>query len=138
MNRILLMCFFLKAIIGFAQYKADDIIGYYYMLDPFTKEKTQSYIYKTENNTYEAIVCWVDNIKEKHALNYVFLRDLRFDSKNNEWVDGRISHPKISGIYRTYMKFVKNNELKVRAYLGLSLFGKTIYWQKEEKQRIQK
>ena len=30
----------LKAVIGLAQNKADDIIGYYYMVDPFTKEKS--------------------------------------------------------------------------------------------------
>ena len=34
-------------------------------------------------------------------------------------VGGKISYPGTAATYRTYMKFVKHNELKVRAYLGL-------------------
>ncbi|MGI6291896.1 MAG: DUF2147 domain-containing protein [Bacteroidales bacterium] len=138
MRKVLILIVLLKAVIGLAQNKADDIIGYYYMVDPFTKEKSQSLIYKADNGTYKALVCWVDNIEMKVGLNYVFLRDLRFDAKSNEWVGGKISYPGTAATYRTYMKFIKHNELRVRAYLGFSLFGKTLIWLKEDKKRIQK
>ena len=32
--------------------KADDIIGYYYSVDPFSKEGSQNYIYKAADGTY--------------------------------------------------------------------------------------
>lgn len=124
--------------IGVSQNKADDIVGYYLSLDPITKEKSQSYIYKMSNGTYNGVVCWVENLEKQHFLNYVFLKDLRFDKENNEWIDGKIAHPGMKGKYNAYMKFEGKNNLKVRAYFGVSLFGKTIYWSKESKKRTQK
>ncbi|HQB19875.1 MAG TPA: DUF2147 domain-containing protein [Bacteroidales bacterium] len=138
MRKLLIVLILFKAITGLAQNKADDIIGYYYTVDPYTDEKSQCYIYKAKDGTYEAVVCWVDNIEKKYALNYVFMRELRFDAKNNEWVGGKITYPDTKGTYRAYMKFIKHNELRVRAYFGFSLFGKTLIWLKEDKKRIQK
>lgn len=124
--------------ISLSQNKADDIVGYYLSVDPFSKEKSQSYIYKNSHGTYNGLVCWVENVEKKHFLNYVFLRDLRFDKENNEWVDGKIVYPDMKGEYSTYMKFEGKNNLRVRAYFGLSLFGKTLYWSKESEKRTQK
>jgi len=36
------------------------------------------------------------------------------------------------------MKFEDKSKLKVRAYFGVSLLGKTIYWTKEKQKREQK
>lgn len=138
MKKVLLIILLCKAVVGFAQNKADDIVGYYLTFDPMTNEYSQCYIYKTTKGTYSGLVCWVANPAKKNFLNYVFLTDLHFDAENNEWVDGVITYAGMKGTYKTYMKFDDKNTLKVRAYYGISLLGKTVYWKKEAKKRIQK
>lgn len=132
-----ILCFFYIPL-SFSQNKADDIVGYYLTIDPFSGEKSQSFIYKTKQGTYTGVVCWVENQEKKHFLNYIFLRNLRYDSVTNDWVDGKITYPNRKGTYHVNMQFEDTNKLKVRAYLGLSMLGKTMYWQKEKSKRIQK
>lgn len=138
MKHIISFILLLNTVIGMAQNKADDIVGYYLTFDPFSKEYSQCYIYKTSKGTYDGRVCWVSNPAKKNFLNYVFLRDLRFDAENNEWVDGKVAYAGRSGTYKTYMKFEDKDKLKVRAYFGVSLLGKTLYWTKEKQKREQK
>lgn len=66
-----------------AQNSADDIVGYYYTEDPFSKEGSQTYIYKTADGKYEGKVCWVENVEKKHFLGHVFLTNLSFNAKDN-------------------------------------------------------
>ncbi len=138
MKKIVLIALLFSVFVGFSQNKADDIIGYYLTWDPFSEEYSQCYIYKTEKGTYSGLVCWVSNPAKKNFLNYVFLKDLRFDAENNEWIDGKVAYAGKKGTYNTYMKFENKNTLKVRAYFGVSLLGKTLYWTKESKKRVQK
>ncbi|MDD3331212.1 MAG: DUF2147 domain-containing protein [Bacteroidales bacterium] len=138
MKHIISFILLLNVVIGMAQNKADDIVGYYLIFDPFSNEYSQCYIYKTSKGTYDGRVCWVSNPAKKNFLNYVFLKDLRFDAENNEWVDGKVTYAGKTGTYQTYMKFEDKNKLKVRAYFGFSLLGKTLYWTKEKQKREQK
>lgn len=121
-----------------AQNKADDIIGYYFLVDPFTGEESQIYIYKTASGKYDGKVVWVGNVKKKSFLNYVFLENLVFNPDEQEWEDGIIKYAGKSGVYRTYMSFVSKNKIKVRGYWGVSWLGKTLYWTKESSRRVQK
>ena len=66
-----------------AQNKADDIVGYYYSVDPFSKEGSQTYIYKTADGKYEGKVCWVENVEKKSFLGHIFLKNLSFTAKEN-------------------------------------------------------
>ncbi|MDE5606882.1 MAG: DUF2147 domain-containing protein, partial [Bacteroidales bacterium] len=34
--------------------------------------------------------------------------------------------------YKSYMAFVNDTKLKVRGYLGFSMLGRTMYWNKVE------
>ena len=75
-----------------AQNKADDIIGYYFLVDPFSGEESQAYIYKNDSGKYDGKVVWVGNVKKKSFLNYVFLENLVFNPvflmwmvKFNQW-----------------------------------------------------
>lgn len=138
MKHIISFILLLNVVIGMSQNKADDIVGYYLTFDPFSKEYSQCYIYKTSKGTYDGRVCWVSNSAKKNFLNYVFLRDLSFDAENNEWVDGKVTYAGKTGTYKTYMKFEDKSKLKVRAYFGVSLLGKTLYWTKEKQKREQK
>ncbi len=118
--------------------KADDIVGYYYSIDPFSKEGSQNYIYKAADGTYEGLVSWVSNPEKKKFLNYVFLKGLKYNAKDHEWQGGVLTYPGKKGTYKTYMSIEPDGRLKVRGYWGVAMLGKTVYWTKESKKRIQK
>lgn len=122
----------------FAQ-NANAIIGYYYSVDPFSKEGSQCYIYKTSNGTYAAKVVWVENPKKKDSLGLVFMTGLKYNEKDNEYQDGTLKYPGKPGTYSTYIRLVNNNNtLKMRGYWGISMLGKTVDWTRESKIRPQK
>jgi uncharacterized protein (DUF2147 family) len=117
------------------QNRADDIVGYYYCTDPFTKEASQNQIYKAVDGTYEGKVVWVANPELRHHVNLVFLTGLKFNAKENEWEDGKLIYPGKNGVYKTYMSLLSPTQLKVRGYWGMAVLGKTVYWTKEKMKR---
>ncbi len=56
--------------------------------------------------------------------------------KFNSWEKGIIYNPKNGSTYRSKMHLSKDGILKVRGYIGLSLFGKTLKWKRPEKQLL--
>ncbi|MDD4395304.1 MAG: DUF2147 domain-containing protein [Bacteroidales bacterium] len=120
-----------------AQSKADAVCGYYYAQDPFSKEGSQVRIYKNSQGKYDGIIVWVENPEKKHFINYKFLRDFVYDAEEGEWVDGKIYHPGNGKTYKSYLK-LENGKLKVRGYVGFSLLGMSMYWNRESKQRVQR
>lgn len=122
-----------------AQTKADDICGYYYAQDPFSKEGSQVKIYKASNGTYEGIVCWVENPAKKNYLNYKFLKGFKYNAKEQEWQGGTIHHPGNGKTYKSYLKLNGSTKIKVRGYVGATgVLGATMNWTREYKQRVQK
>ena len=134
MRKILFIINLFFAVSLAAQNKADDIVGYYYSIDPFSKEPSQNYIYKTADNTYEGKVVWVQNPELKFREGYVFLKNLTFNQKDNEWQNGVMLYPGKKGTYKAYMSFY-DGKLKVRGYWGISMLGKTLYWVRETEMR---
>ena len=67
-------------------------------------------------------------IKDKPILGLNILSGLEKDG--NEWSGGTILDPRNGKVYKSYVELVKPNKLKVRGYIGLSLFGKTTYWER--------
>ena len=118
-----------------AQQNADDIIGYYYLTDPFTKEATQIYIYKNTNGQYEGKITWVELEEKKKFLGLIFLKELVWDDKKSEWNNGSIKYPGKKGNFSVNMHFQDTKTLKVRGYWGIAMMGKTVYWTKESKKR---
>ena len=118
-----------------AQNKADDIIGYYLTIDPFSDAVTQVYIYKASNGTYEGMVSWAKDEDRKKYEGSVFLKNLSFNAKTSEWENGVVTYPGKKGTYKAFLKFESNGKLKVRGYWGVSLMGKTVYWTRENEKR---
>ena len=118
-----------------AQNNADGIIGYYLSIDPFNQKKSQNYIYKTSDNTYEGVVAWMEDTSLQHLVGFKFLTGLTFNKKENEWQNGVLKYPdKSIGPFKAYMSFPNGlGRLKLRGYMGVSLFGKTVYWTRENK-----
>lgn len=125
------------ALSGFAQ-NADDICGIFHSVDPFSKEGSQCEIYKAKDGTYEAKVVWVQNPKKKNQIGLVFMTGLKYNAKANEYQGGKLKYPGKSGTYKTYIKIVNGGKtLKMRGYLGISLFGMTVDWTREDGLRKQ-
>ncbi len=120
-----------------AQKKADAVCGYYYVKDPFSKEGSQVKIYKAADGTYEGIVCWVENPKKKPFLNYKFLKGFTYNEEEEEWQNGKIHHPGTGKTYKSYIKLNGASKIKVRGYVGISMLGVTMNWDRETKQRKQ-
>ncbi|WP_166381999.1 DUF2147 domain-containing protein [Polaribacter sp. 11A2H] len=66
--------------------------------------------------------------KDKPILGLNILSGLQKDG--DEWSGGTILDPRNGKVYKSYVELVKPNKLKVRGYIGLSLFGKTTYWER--------
>lgn len=53
--------------------------------------------------------------------------------KNNSWKGGKIYNPKNGSTYSSKIQLSEDGILKVRGYLGFSLFGKTLKWERPQK-----
>lgn len=139
MKRTIVLLFTaLLAMGGYAQ-KADDICGIFFSRDPFSKEGSQCEIYKAQDGTYEAKVVWVENPKKKPHIGLVFMRGLTYNAQEKEYQNGKIQYPGKKGTYKAYIRIADGgNTLKMRGYLGVSLFGMTVEWTRESKAREQK
>ncbi len=68
--------------------------------------------------------------KNKRILGLEILTGLEKNDK--EWSGGEILDPRNGKVYKCYIELVKDNKLKLRGYIGVSLFGKTKYWYRAE------
>ena len=51
----------------------------------------------------------------------------------NEWSGGKILDPKNGKEYKCYLQLLDNNTLKLRGYIGISMFGRTAIWKRAKK-----
>lgn len=134
----------LLTVAAFAQVKADDILGVWLTGG---KEPAKIQIYKSGEKYYGKIV-WLknptDNGKPKVDANnpdkgkrnqpiigLIILRGFKFDG-DDEWEDGDIYDPESGKTYSCYLSLKDINTLKVRGYIGISLFGRTETWTKSK------
>lgn len=68
----------------------------------------------------------IGSYKNQPLLGLTILRGLK--KKGSEYSGGTILDPKYGKYYSCYITLENDNKLKVRGYLGISLFGKTHYW----------
>ena len=55
----------------------------------------------------------------------------RYDA-DGRWVDGRIYDPNSGNTYKGTIQQVDANTLKLRGYIGISLFGRTEKWTRDD------
>jgi uncharacterized protein (DUF2147 family) len=126
-----------------AQAKQDDIIGTWQ-----TDGDDYAFIeiYKQNNKYFGKIIHLknpLENGKEKvDAKNpdknkrnvpikgLILLKDFEFDG-DKEWINGKIYDPENGETYECNIWFSSdNNTLKLRGYVGISLFGRTTSWKR--------
>ena len=134
-NFLLFLFLFSVNSVLFAQNNPDDIVGYYLNTDPFSGAVSQVYIYNTGNGVYEGIVIWVNEEKRKIYEGLVFLKEMTFNAKENEWQNAALTYPGKNGKFKAFMRLEKDGRLRVRGYWGISMLGKTLYWTPEKESR---
>ena len=141
-----ILCF--TSLSAVAQTAADKILGVYYISDDQSDEDCKIKITKTSAGLYEGQIIWVKNPYFKDGSpkrdiknpdpkkrntpgdKIKLLFHFRYDSKENKWVDGEIYDPVHGKFYKSRMWFEKENVLRVRGYIGVPAFGRTMTWKK--------
>lgn len=119
------------------------IIGQWETYDDQTKEKKSVIeIYKTHNIYYAKIIetfigeknaiCEICKgiKKDKPIIGLVIIENIR--KNGNEFDGGSILDPESGESYKCRLKLINNKKLKVRGFLGISIFGRTQYWLRKE------
>ena len=71
-----------------------------------------------------------DSLKKRKLLGLIILKDLLFDG-DSVWGEGSIYDPNNGKTYRTKVTLSDDgNTLKLRGFIGLSLFGRTEEWKR--------
>ncbi|WP_027078018.1 DUF2147 domain-containing protein [Maribacter antarcticus] len=128
--------------------KAQTIIGQWETFDDKTKEKKAVIeIYKTNNLYFAKIIenfigennALCENCKgqkkDKPIIGLVIIENIK--KSDNEYSGGAILDPESGETYSCYLELIDNNKLKVRGFIGFSLFGRTQYWTKRNKNGLQ-
>ncbi len=68
--------------------------------------------------------------KDKPVLGMTFMTGLK--KFGAEWRDGQLLDPESGNIYRCKMKLLEGNKLEVRGFIGVSLFGRSQIWVRQE------
>jgi uncharacterized protein (DUF2147 family) len=123
-----------------SQNKADDIVGIWLTSG---KEPAKIQIYKSGEKFYGKII-WLKNPTENGKqrmdannpdrakqsnpiIGLLMLTGFKFDG-DDEWKGGDIYDPESGKTYSSYLFLKDKNTLKVRGYVGISLFGRTETW----------
>ena len=104
----------------------------------WTEEKNgRVRFYKHKDGTFRGILSWSkkpradtenDNpkLRSRSVVGIVLMWQLRYE--DGEYEDGYVYNPEDGGVYRIEAKVLGPNQLEVRGYLGISLFGQTQVW----------
>ncbi len=68
--------------------------------------------------------------KNEPILGMNILTGLKKDG--DEWSGGKILDPKNGKEYKCYLQLLDDNTLKLRGYIGISMFGRTAIWKRAE------
>lgn len=72
------------------------------------------------------------NLRDREIIGLVMLQDFVFDGKS-AWVDGSIYDPREGKTYSCKITPKSKNQINVRGYVGIPMFGRTEIWTKINK-----
>lgn len=144
----MLKIFFIGMLIGLNVYSQElSIVGKWKTIDDETKEAKSIVEIYTENEVYKAKVIQLfqkptddqnpkcdkcnDSRKGQLVLGMQIMDGLKKKS-TTEWGGGDILDPKNGKIYSCKAELIEEGKkLKMRGYLGISLFGRTQIWERQ-------
>jgi uncharacterized protein (DUF2147 family) len=125
------------------QVTAQDIVGQWETYDDKTDEKKAVIeIYKEHDVYFGKIIekftgpknatCDKCEGSKKNTpiIGLVIIENIKKEGDSFE--GGTILDPESGDTYKCYLKLINANKLKVRGYLGVSLFGRTQYWRRKK------
>lgn len=133
---------FILTVCFFTSLNAQSIIGEWETYDDESGKKTSVVeIYKENNKYFGKIVnlyedpkdpkdsvceeCKGEN-RDKPVIGLIIIENLK--KEEDEFNSGTILDPKNGKTYKCQIELIENNKLKLRGYIGISLFGRTQYW----------
>jgi uncharacterized protein (DUF2147 family) len=92
---------------------------------------------RADDGTYTGIMTWATEpkkdvhnkdpkLRDRPLVGAVLMWHLRYD--DGEYVDGYVYNPEDGATYRMNAEVLGPDSLKVRGYLGISLFGQSKIW----------
>ena len=73
-----------------------------------------------------------ENLRSRKILGLTVMHNLKWDEDNKEWNSGKIYDAREGDTYSLYARLDGENILKLKGYIGFSLFGKTTSWTRSE------
>ena len=118
------------------------IFGTWNTYDDVSKElESVIEIYEKDGEAFAKIIDIIDSekrsavcincsgkLKNQPILNMQIINGLK--KKGEEWSGGKILDPKNGKSYKCYIKLIDKNTLKLRGYIGFSVFGRTAIWKR--------
>jgi uncharacterized protein (DUF2147 family) len=122
-----------------AQTKSDALLGEWLS----EKKDSRFLIYKQDNKYYGKIVWGTGSdtkdsknpnlkLRNRELIGLTILYDFVFDGEDT-WEDGTIYDPREGKTYACKINMKSENELNVRGYFGISMFGRTEVWTRVNK-----
>lgn len=140
MKNIIYILILINSINIFSQ----DIVGKWKTIDDKRNTTTSIMEIYKENDTYLGKILLIlddenkdicKNCKGKYhnksLKNLVILKGLK--KQEGIYKNGKITDPEDAKSYSCYVELLKPNKLKIRGYIGFSLFGRTQYWYRVSK-----
>ncbi|WP_301400125.1 DUF2147 domain-containing protein [Polaribacter huanghezhanensis] len=136
MKKLIFLFFLLFTTIAFSQ----SILGKWKSVDEETnKDESIIEVYQENGKFYGKIIQLLDpktknavcenckgKNKNKPIKGLVIINGLKKDG--DEWSGGKVLDPKNGKEYKCYITLKDNNTMKLRGYIGFSVFGRTAYW----------
>ena len=140
----LFLAFALGGGTGLAQEKKDnpeDVLGLWLT----AKGESKIEIFKSDSVTYAGRIVWLkepndedgkpkvdkknseDSLKTRPVLGLMIMRGFSYDG-DYEWSGGKIYDPKSGNDYSAKFKMVDHNNMELRGYVVIPLFGRTEEW----------
>ncbi len=132
-----------------ARTPGDRILGVYSAVGEETKALSKVQFYKN-GDFYEAKIIWLEKpsdaegnplydilnpdpeLRKVRADDIVLVRGLKYDGRNGNWSGGTVYNPVTGKTYDVVIMFDNPRRLKVRGYVGSTMFGKNFFWDKLE------
>jgi uncharacterized protein (DUF2147 family) len=119
------------------KYPPDSILGEWNTQVEEDRPPARVGFVRAKDGTYTGILSWssapkkdVHNkdpkLRDRSVVGIVLIWNLRYD--DGEYVDGYVYNPEDGGTYRVQCEIDSTELLKVRGFLGISLFGQTKTW----------
>jgi Uncharacterized protein conserved in bacteria len=96
------------------------------------KDEAKVHIYKNSDGLYEGKLIWTEEKSERteKALGIIVLKDAK--KINDKKYEGIAFLPQTNKEYNCIVTIKNKNELDLRGYVGIPVFGKTTRWTRTE------